>query len=78
MNILERQERLQNEARILLNGIGLIDFLSKFGEAKIVGSVALGLMTWADIDIDLGVPEIKDSDYLETVKYLFTNQKVRN
>lgn len=77
MNILEKQKKLQNEARDLLDKIGLIGFLSKFGEVKIVGSMALGLMTWADIDIDLGVTEFKGNDYLDTVTYLFSNQKVR-
>ena len=77
MNILEKQEKFQNEARILLNEIGLIGFLSTIGEVKIVGSFALGLMTRTDVDIDVGVSEIKDSDYFNTITHLFKNQKVK-
>lgn len=77
VNLIEKQDTLQKEATEILSRLSLLDFLSKFGNAKVIGSMALGLMTWRDIDIDLAVDELKESDYFQTVQYLFGNSEVK-
>ncbi|MFA4954246.1 MAG: hypothetical protein WC641_02965 [Patescibacteria group bacterium] len=76
-NLVKNQAILQKEASEILDKLGLLDFLSKFGNAKIIGSVALGLMTWRDIDMDLAVDELKEDDYFRTVQYLFNKPEVK-
>ena len=76
-NVLEKQDALQSEATEILNKLNLLDFLSKFGNAKVIGSVALGLMTWRDIDIDMVVDELKEEDYFQVAQYLFSNPEVK-
>lgn len=73
----EKQDNLQKEAVEILDKLNLLDFLSKLGNAKIVGSFALGLMTWKDIDIDLTVDELKENNYFQAVQYLFSNPEVK-
>lgn len=77
VNVIEQQNNLQIEASEILNKLALLDFLSKFGNAKTIGSMALELMTWRDIDIDLAVDELKENDYFQTVRYLFSNSEVK-
>jgi tRNA nucleotidyltransferase (CCA-adding enzyme) len=43
--LLEKQNVLQQQTEVILNRLDLISVLSKYGEFKMVGSVALGLMT---------------------------------
>jgi hypothetical protein len=77
-DILEKQNLLQEQTKTVLNNLNLINELSKYGEVKIVGSVALGLMTWPDIDIDLkSSEEINKKDYLEIVKYIFEQDNIK-
>lgn len=72
---LEKQSSLQRQAEKILSDLGLISFLSKFGKPTIVGSYALSLMSWPDIDIVVVSP-MKIQDYLETVTYLFPKQNI--
>lgn len=53
MDLLSKQEDLQKEAKEVLSKLNLIDTLSKYGSAQIIGSVALGLMVYRDIDIEV-------------------------
>jgi hypothetical protein len=71
MNDLEKkQSELQNEAKEVLEKLDLMNILSSYGTPKIMGSLATGLMTWKDIDIELtnGIDEDK---YWDVVKKLF-------
>lgn len=71
MNDLEKKQlELQNEAKEVLEKLDLMNILSDYGTPKIVGSLATGLMTWKDIDIELtnGIDEDK---YWSVVKKLF-------
>lgn len=70
MDILSQQDELQREARGVIEKLKLADFLGKFGQVKIVGSVALGLMTWRDVDIEVVCVNVKNDDLLKTAKYL--------
>jgi len=63
-HLVDRADRLQREAHAVLDDLGLLMFLAPVGHAKIVGSLALGLMTWPDIDIDVevvGDPRVRGS-----------------
>jgi hypothetical protein len=51
--LLDQQNRLQEEASRVLELLGLPDRLCVLGRPVIVGSVALGLMAWRDIDIEV-------------------------
>lgn len=49
--LVERQQRLQDEAVALRAELGIDAILGAVGEPVVVGSAALGLMTWRDLDI---------------------------
>jgi len=76
-HLVERADRLQREARAVLDDLGLLSFLSSFGHPRIVGSLALGLMTWPDIDIDVEVDdEIRDDEVWQTARFLLDQETV--
>jgi hypothetical protein len=52
MTITHSDEALRREADSLLDA-GLRDTLAKYGEVHVIGSYALRLMTWRDLDIHL-------------------------
>ena len=73
--ILLDKDRLTDGFR--LESLNLLHFLSKYGRPKIVGSVALGLMTWRDIDIDLEITgEIREEDFWQTAQYLLAQDEI--
>ncbi len=49
--LVAQQQRLQTEASDLRSELGLDAILGAVGEPVVVGSAALGLMTWRDLDI---------------------------
>ncbi len=76
-NLIIQADELQQQAFGILKAINLVQYLSKYGQPRIVGSVALGLMTWRDIDIDLEVEgDQKEEDFWYTAKYLLALEKV--
>lgn len=77
MDLLKQAEELQKEGQEVLKIIGLMEFLSKFAEPKLVGSMVNGLMVWRDIDIELVKP-INEEEYWETVRFLFHNPEVNH
>ncbi len=52
-SLLARQDALQSEASTVLDDLGLLAHLQQAGEVMPIGSYALGLMVWRDIDIDI-------------------------
>jgi hypothetical protein len=75
--LIAQEEELQRQAHEVLGILNLLHFLSKYGRPKIVGSVALGLMTWRDIDIDLEITgEIRDEDFWQTAQYLLARNEI--
>jgi hypothetical protein len=51
-NLRAQAAALRREASVLLDDAGLLDVLrDAFGRVEVVGSVALDLMTWPDIDL---------------------------
>lgn len=78
LDLFKKQTELQKQAAEVLTRLDLINELSKYGKTKIVGSVALGLMTWPDIDIDLeSKKEINSEDYFKIIKYLFKQKDIK-
>lgn len=49
--LVARQQRLETEASDLRAELGLDAILGAVGEPVVVGSAALGLMTWRDLDV---------------------------
>ncbi|RJL33952.1 hypothetical protein [Bailinhaonella thermotolerans] len=56
--LLRRQEELRAEAEAVFEGLGLAERLAPFGEVVRVGSAALGLMVWRDLDLTVVCPEL--------------------
>ena len=76
-HLADRADRLQREAHAVLDDLGLLTFLAPIGHPRIVGSVALGLMTWPDIDIDVEVAgEIRDDEVWQTARFLLDQEAV--
>jgi hypothetical protein len=60
--LVERQLWLQGQARKLIDDLNLLGILRVAGEPRIVGSFALGLMVWPDVDLEIHTqyePEIE-------------------
>jgi len=75
--LVVQAEELQGQAHKVLEALDLLHFLAKYGRPRTVGSVALGLMTWRDIDIDVEITgEIRDKDFWKTAKYLLAQDGV--
>lgn len=71
MDLLKQEEELQREARDLLRETGIQEFLSKFGEIEIGGSLDSGLMVWRDIDMGVISSELNEENYWQMVKFLY-------
>lgn len=70
------QEALQDEANKVIRKLGIMELLQKFGEPKIVGSLALGLMVWRDVDIE--VPDQTGIEpVIEIAKYLLNRRGIK-
>lgn len=77
-DLILQQNKLQKEGNNILEKLQLLQFLSKYGKPIITGSLATGLMTWRDIDIEL-VDETKLSQNIfDTVSYLFGIDNIKN
>ena len=80
--------RLKREAAELLEGNGLLAIVRSGGPAAVIGSYALDLMTWRDIDIYVRLPDEKDvgtffrigtaiSNRFETIRASYSNMFLR-
>ncbi|RJP47491.1 MAG: hypothetical protein C4584_00360 [Armatimonadetes bacterium] len=77
MDLQKQQEDLQKEGNSLLSKWKLLEELSKYGKVTVVGSMALGLMTWRDIDIEVQ-GDISKDDYFEIARYIFNQHKLND
>jgi len=76
--LIAQADKLQHQVQEVLESIDLLNYLSGFGKPIIVGSAALGLMTWRDIDIDCEMPgRLIEEDFWEAARYLLTLEQVR-
>lgn len=72
--IENKQVALQKEAKALLEKMQVINLLSEYGEVTIVGSLATGLMTWPDIDIEVTTDKLPSRDEVgKLATQLFTH-----
>lgn len=77
-DLFVQQVELQKEGNEVLEKLQLIPLLSKYGKPIIVGSLATGLMTWRDIDIEV-ITEVNSSqDLFDMVSHLFVIDNARN
>lgn len=76
-NLLKQQDLLQKEAREIIDQLDLINFLSNYGEVNIVGSLAMGLMTWRDIDIDVISKNVSIDSFIKIVYFILKNNKTK-
>lgn len=78
IDYLQKQQKLHATADKILQELDLINFLKKYGKVNIVGSYALNLMTWEDVDIVVisQTNEISYKDFLDTVIYLFPKENI--
>ena len=75
--LLRRQHALQTEARMVLEDLELIKLLSQLGNPVQLGSSALGLMVWPDIDMTVSCPGLTIDRALETMRPVYTHPKVK-
>ncbi len=59
--LLSQARQLQNEATALLQDRGLLRLVESFGEARVGGSVALGLMARREVDVYLRLDDERDT-----------------
>ncbi|MDO8498896.1 MAG: hypothetical protein Q7S44_03870 [bacterium] len=69
-DLLNQQDELQKEAQGVLEDLDLMNLLKEFGEPHIVGSLALGVMTWRDIDLEIVVGKLDKEVVAEVIKQL--------
>ena len=71
--LLHRQEVLQTEAIALLARVDLLRHLGHAGQPVLIGSAALGLMVWRDIDIMVIAPGLGVARTFEVLSPLFAD-----
>ena len=78
-NLSRQAKDLEKEAKSVLKDTNLIKLLSKHGKVEIVGSLALGLLVWRDIDIDVVMNRNFDTDkYFQMVIELFKHKNIKD
>ena len=75
--LLKRQEQLQAEAKAVAEELNLDDLLSLAGDPVRVGSAALGLMAWRDLDITVVCPKLDMDQVAEIASMLMVRQGIR-
>ncbi len=76
--LLLRQNMLQKEAQAVVEELGIVAMLSSVGTVRVLGSSALGLMTWRDIDIAVSSPGLTSTRAYEAVQPLLTHPRVKH
>lgn len=74
---LDRQTRLQREARDVLDDLGLIACLQRVGRPVLVGSVVSGLMVWRDIDFNIVCRDPSPGPIVDAMRPLFDHPALR-
>ncbi len=75
--LLQRQDMLQNEAHSVVEELNLVNLLSEIGSVRILGSSALGLMTWRDIDVAVSSPGLTIGRAYESLQALLKHPRVK-
>ena len=75
--IVKHSRLLHQEASDLLNKEGLLPILRSFGATRVIGSYALDMMTWPDIDISMKLPNDQNVDlFFEIAKKIATKFQI--
>jgi hypothetical protein len=74
----ELEKKRQKDSDWILNRIDLIPKLQKYGQVKIAGAKALGLMFAKDIDISVVVKQVSIEDWQKLVGELIITPHIRN
>jgi hypothetical protein len=69
-DLFRRQEALQTEAEEVMDRLQLLPMLNHVGRTMIVGSKALGLMVWRDVDIEVYCPMLSADAVFEVIRPL--------
>ena len=75
--LLQRQDELQVEAGMVLEDLELIRLLNQLGSPIQLGSSALGLMVWPDIDMTVSCPGLTIDHALETMRPVYAHPQVK-
>lgn len=78
--LLKCADELQQEAKRIIDELGIFSILKKISEPSVIGSAKSGLMVWPDIDIEAYMDKLdinKVSDLLKEFVLLPTIQKVQ-
>src|SRR4051794_27588265 len=77
VDLLARQDDLQAEAARLRTDLGLDALLSGHGEVHAVGSAALGLMVWRDLDLTVVCAGLDAGAVADTGARLARHERMR-
>ena len=75
-DLWQRQRELQLEAATVSGDLQLDDLLARLGEPVPVGSVALGLMVWRDLDITVVCPSLDVAAAIGAAAHFATHARV--
>lgn len=75
--LFQRQEALQAEAVKVLAELDIIRLLRQLGNPVQLGSSALGLMVWPDIDLAVSCPGLTTDRALETLRPVYAHSLVK-
>lgn len=75
--LLRRQVVLQEEAAAVLTELDLIACLSSVGSVRQIGSSALGLMVWRDIDLSVSGSSLTIERAMDAMRPLFAHSRVK-
>ena len=73
----QRQNTLQAEAKMVLDDLKLIKLLSTLGSPILLGSSALGLMVWPDIDTAVSSPGLTIDQVMETMRPVYVHPRIK-
>lgn len=76
--LVTNQQQLYDQAADVIKKLNLFQILAKYGQVNLVGSFALELMTWKDIDFEVVTPNPSIEAYWEIVKHLLNQPGVIN
>lgn len=75
--LLKHQNLLQDEAQSVLSELDLVRRLSLAGSLRQVGSPALGLMVWRDLDLAVSSPGLSRERACEIMHPLYVHPRVK-
>lgn len=71
----KRRMDIYEKANELMHGYGLLDLLQKYGEAYIVGSYGMGIMTWNDLDFYIDKAGLNAENYYGLASDILKNMR---